>query len=337
MNEMTTTNYGFTDSKEISNTQVAREESRAMHEVQAAFVIAKKFPRNESECFSKIVKACERPFLADMALYAYPKGGKNVQGPSIRLAEMLVQYWGNCDAGIREISQSNGVSVAEAYAIDLETNTRVTKVFHVPHQIGTKQGIKKLTDPRDIYELVANQGARRMRACILAIIPGDIVDAAVVKCKHTMVHKGEPLADKLRKLSLAFEEIGVKVSHIEKKLGHSFDITTAEEVADLRIIYKSIKDGMATRTDFFDIGAPSEASKTVETLIHGKKDNIIDAFVEEVKEEVKNDMYDQVKKQLLKAKSMDTLQLAADLIRECPAEFHVELNEIYAKRQGEVK
>jgi phage recombination protein Bet len=47
--------------------------------------------------------------------------------------------------------------------------------------------------------------------------------------------------------------------------------------------------------------------------------------------------YEQVKKQLLNAKSKDTLDLAADLIRECPVENHSELNEIWIKRQNEVK
>src|SRR5690606_13682459 len=120
-----------------------------------------------------------RPFLAQQAIYAYPRGPQTVTGPSIRLAEAMAQAWGNLDCGIREISQADGVSVAEAYAIDLETNIRISKTFHVRHVRDTKQGKKRLTDSRDIYELVANQGARRLRACILGILPGDVVDAAV--------------------------------------------------------------------------------------------------------------------------------------------------------------
>jgi len=166
-----TTEYGFSAPAVVESSRdlIAVEQSRAQHEVQAAFVIAQRFPRDEAAAFSRIMKSCDRPFLAEQAMYAYPKGGKVINGPSIRLAEVLLQNWQNCEAGIKELSQSNGVSVAEAFAIDYQTNTRISKTFHVPHTIGTKSGPKKLTDPRDIYELVANQGARRMRACILSI------------------------------------------------------------------------------------------------------------------------------------------------------------------------
>jgi len=264
-------NYGFSQTEKQSNDLLSVSENRAMHEVQASFVIAKKFPRNESEAFSKIMKASKRPFLAEQAIYAYPKGGKVVKGASIRMAEVLISAWGNCDFGVEEISQSNGVSIAKAYAIDKETNTRSEKIFHVPHHIGTKSGIKKLTDPRDIYELVANQGARRMRACILAIIPGDITDAALDECEKTMSNGVEPITDRIRKLVMAFDELGVKVEHLEKRLGHNLDATIETELATLRGIYKSLKDGMAKRDDFFDMGSESIANKSIDKIIETKK------------------------------------------------------------------
>lgn len=230
-------------------------ESRAIAEVQAQYVIAKKFPRDENAAFTRIMRACERPFLAEQAIYAYPRGGQLVTGPSIRLAEAMAQAWGNLDCGVREISQNEGISVAEAYAIDLETNIRVSKTFHVPHVRDTKQGRKRLTESRDIYEIVANQGARRLRACILAALPGDVVDAAEQRCKKTLESSDTPIADQIRKLVLAFDELGVKSEHIEKRLGHKLDATIPAEIVTLRGIYKSLKDGMADRSQFFDIAS----------------------------------------------------------------------------------
>ena len=246
------------------------ESSRAVAEVQAAYIIAKKFPRDQHQAYLNIVKACERPFLAEQGQYAYPKGGKVVTGPSIRLAEVLAQNWGNMDFGIRELSQENGVSLAEAFAVDLETNTRSTKVFHVPHSIHTKNGTKKLTDPRDIYELVANQGSRRMRACILAVIPGDIVEGAVEQCQKTLVNGKEPIADTVRKLVGAFSTYGVLPAHIEKRLGHNLDAVIPEELVTLRAMYKSIKDGMAKREDFFAITTTTPADERIAALIAEK-------------------------------------------------------------------
>ncbi len=187
MNEVASSqDLGFVPEKKEENGLIQIEQSRAVAEVQASYVIAKKFPRNQSECYANIIDACKRPFLAEQAMYAYPRAGTLVTGPSIRLAETMAQCWGNLDCGVREVSQGNGVSVAEAYAIDLQTNTRVTKIFHVPHVRDTKKGKVKLTDARDIYEMVANQGSRRLRACILGILPGDVVEAAVERCKKTL-------------------------------------------------------------------------------------------------------------------------------------------------------
>lgn len=252
---------------------VASTEARAVAEVQAAYVIAKKFPRNQSESYANIIEACKRPFLAEHAMYAYPRGGSLVKGPSIRLAEVLAQAWGNIDCGVREISQSNGVSVAEAYAIDLQTNTRVTKVFHVPHKRDTKKGTVRLNDSRDVYELVANQGARRLRACILGIIPGDVVEAAVERCATTLASSDVPISEQIKKMIVAFDELGVKVEHLEKRLGHNLDVTIAQEIVTLKSIYKSIKDGMATREQFFDIVSTKvlDAKEEIKSLIAKNK------------------------------------------------------------------
>lgn len=266
---------GFNAPEAIANSALGEvAESRATAEVQAAYVIAKKFPRNEQQSYASIMNACKRLFLAEQAMYAYPRGGTLVKGPSIRLAEAMSQAWGNLDCGIREISQSNGVSVAEAYAIDLQTNTRITKIFHVKHERHTKKGITRLTDPRDVYELVANQGARRLRGCILGIIPGDVVEAAVQQCNRTMQSSDIPIADQIRKLVIAFDELGVKVEHLEKRLGHNLDATIPSELVTLRSIYKSIKDGMAKRDDFFEIStgeAHLDAKEKIDEILKNKK------------------------------------------------------------------
>lgn len=277
MNDLITTknDLGFAK-KEAQGEEtglMAATEARAVAEVQASYVIAKKFPRNQHESYMNILESCKRPFLAEHAMYAYPRGGSLVTGPSIRLAEVLAQNWGNLDCGVREISQANGVSVAEAYAIDLQTNTRVTKIFHVPHVRDTKKGRTKLTDARDIYELVANNGSRRLRACILGIIPGDVVEAAINQCKKTLETGELPLSDRIRIMVTKFDELGVKVEHLEKRLGHKLDATIPQEIVTLQSIYKGIKDGFSTREDFFEIGGAfknADAENELENLLAEK-------------------------------------------------------------------
>lgn len=126
--------------------------SRQAQEVQGAIVMAKKFPRDEYDAMERIKRTCQRATLAEQAIYSYPRGGQTVMGPSIRLAEALAQNWGNIDYGVIELEQKNGSSEMMAYAWDLESNTRVTKIFTVEHKRDTRKGTYQLTDSRDIYE-----------------------------------------------------------------------------------------------------------------------------------------------------------------------------------------
>ena len=256
--------------------------SRQAQEVQAAMVIAKKFPRDEVESFNRIMRSCQRKSLAEQSMYEYPRGGTKVTGPSIRLAEALAQNWGNLDFGIIELEQRNGESQVMAYAWDLESNTRQTKIFSVPHVRGTKNGNIPLTDPRDIYEMVANQGARRLRACILGIIPGDVIDAAVEQCRDTLV-KGEkePLIDRVRKMAKAFEDAySVTLPMIEKYLGCKAEAFSENDFIRLKNVYKSLRDGMAKREDYFEISAPEEKTEAKDAFAEKKKEEKQDLSLE---------------------------------------------------------
>ena len=122
------------------------ESNRAIQEVQAALVIAKKFPRNAMEAADRIVNACTRQGLAEKAIYSFPRGGQQVEGPSIELAKTLAREWGNINYGFRELSNDGAQSTVEAFAWDLETNTKEVKVFCVEHMRGTRQGKKPLPD-----------------------------------------------------------------------------------------------------------------------------------------------------------------------------------------------
>jgi hypothetical protein len=238
---------------------VAVEQSRAIAETQAAMVIAKKFPRDERAAVDRILNACARPSLAEASLYTYSRGGTEISGPSIRLAEALAQNWGNLQFGIRELEQRNGESTVEAFAWDIETNVRQTKTFQVKHVRDTKKGSYALTDGRDIYELTANQGARRLRSCILGVIPGDVVEAAQKQCEVTLKTRAEVTTERLTSLLEKFAEFGVTKAMIEKRIQRHLDSMTPAQMVDLGKKYNSLKDGMSTVADWFDIEAVVEA------------------------------------------------------------------------------
>lgn len=235
-----------------SQGMIAVEQSRAVQEVQASLVIAKRFPRDEVAAARKINNACLRPGLADVATYEYSKGGATVTGPSIRLAETIAQYWGNIDFGWKEIDRKPGESTVQAYCWDKESNTRREQTFAVKHIIDTKGGGKVLTDERSIYENNANMAARRMRACILAMIPGDIIEDAVKQCEQTLLTKEPMTKENLKGMLDAFAAFGVNKAMIEGRIQRGFEAIVPAQVVKMRSVYNSIKDGMSKPEDWFD-------------------------------------------------------------------------------------
>lgn len=246
------------------------DSARAIEQVRVQVECAKKFPRDRLKAYQNIIESCKRLKFADEALYSYPRGGKRITGESIRLTETMAQCWGNLEFGVVEISSEEGHSVMQSFCWDLESNVRQSKTFKVQHarwkkDKRTKEWVKeKLIDQRDIYENNANYASRRLRACILGIIPKDVSEDAKEQCIKTQQKgDGTPLEDRIRKLLQLFAEVGVTKEMIEIRLGHKIEAIDATELADMRQIYLSIQDGMSTRSKWFafsDDDAPIDDS-----------------------------------------------------------------------------
>lgn len=228
------------------------EQSRAVAETQAAMVVAQRFPRDENASVLRVTKACQRFSFAKVAKYKFPRGKESVTGPSIRLAEAIARHWGNLSYGFRELSRTGDSSEVEAFCWDLETNVKVVRTFAVKHFRDKKTGNEALTSERDKYELVANMAQRRVRACILEIIPGDVVEMALEECEKTKAKgDGKPIEDRIREMVKAFDAMGISIPMIEGYLKHELKLTTHEEISSLIDVYTTIRDGQAKKEDFF--------------------------------------------------------------------------------------
>ena len=255
----------------LPNAAAETDKQRGIAEVQAAIMLARANPRDEVAAMDRIINACCRPTLASSAIYSYGRGGAEVTGPSIRLAEAIAQQWGNLQFGVRELEQRNGESVVQAYAWDVQSNTRSEITFAVPHVRHTKQGKKALTDPRDVYEMIANQGARRLRSCIIKIIPGDVLEAAVAQCEQTLKSTADTSPESIKKMLDMFAAAGVNKDQIEKRIQRRIEAIQPAHVVALRKIYTSLRDGMSNPEDWFD--------QTEETERPAIKKNLRDALL----------------------------------------------------------
>lgn len=254
MNELTKQNFNSQPVPgNASGVMTTTANARETAEIQSMMVIAKQFPRDERRVLDLILNDCQRPSLAQKALYSYSRGGSEISGPSIHLAKAIAKRWGNMKSGIVELEQKNGESICEAYALDLESNYKESKIFSVPHVRSTKKGSYRLEDPRDIYELVANNGSRRERACILSVIPGDIVDEAVEQCTRTLMATADVSPENVKRMCEMFSsEFGVTREQIEKRIQRRIDSITPAQMVNLRSVYNSLKDGMSNPGDWFE-------------------------------------------------------------------------------------
>ena len=251
----------------------AMTSNAAVNSVLASIWIAKQFPRDLAEVTLRMKQACAQPKLAQSATYSYPRGNTTVTGPSIRLAEALIGAWGNAEAGWKEVARhwdpkgadGNGCNVSEclAYCFDKETNVRREIAFSVPHTRDKNETDSKgkktgkmlrvaLDNERDVYELCANMASRRIRACILQVLPGWLTDEALEAVKNTQESGFKrDKADILRSLEANFLAYGVTRALLETKLGHKLEEMTVNELRDLSNIYNGIVDGMVRVKDVF--------------------------------------------------------------------------------------
>jgi DNA-binding XRE family transcriptional regulator len=248
----------------------AVEQSRAVAEVQAAIVVAQQCPRDITRAERAMRQSCGQKSLAERAFYSYPRAGETITGPSVQLARELARCFGNVQYGISELRRDDGFDQSEmlAFAWDVETNTRSSTTFIVPHKRDTKKGVKVLTDMRDIYENNANNGARRLREMIFAILPAWFTEDAVAECYETIADAdGVPMEQRITSAIENYRNgLHVTQEELERKLGAPSSKWSAYDVARLGVIYRSIERGEARREEEF----PAAAARVTAAEITGQ-------------------------------------------------------------------
>lgn len=248
-------------------TATAAEQQRAIAEIQGALTIANRCPRDEAGAMDKILTSCQRIEMAAGAEYEYSRGGTQISGASIKLLEVIAQKWGNIDFGFRELARypgqngQAGESTVEAYAWDLESNTRRKVQFTVRHEMTARGKNKVLTDPRDIYEYVANQAQRRVRTCLENVIPRDIIESAREQCRKTLTSKEPVTQEKITALLEAFKQFGVTREHIESRLQRKIATISSAQMLQMRRIFASLRDGIADPSEFFEMNLNQETPR----------------------------------------------------------------------------
>ncbi|CAJ5556721.1 Uncharacterised protein [Burkholderia pseudomallei] len=344
---------------ELAQTAGARQgQSREIAEMQVTYLMAQQFPRDPKAAMDRILDAFTRLSLAEKSQYEYSRGGTEIRGPSIKAMEAIAAEWENIDVKWRILSRgvdARGIpfSEVEASATDTQTRTRKSIAFIVSHWRDTKTGGYALKDERDVYELCANMAQRRVRACIEAVIPTDVIEAAMAQADTTL-QKVDTSPEAVQKMLAAFQPFGVTKAHIEKRIQRALDTIKPTQMVTLKRIYASLRDSMSEPADWFDMPAASPAREGEPPAGGTKADSIKARMRERGAEPVAQEpepappqssappvdtapSYAEIATAFQEAQTVEDVDAIADLIRTFePAEQRDELTLIYRQRRDEL-
>lgn len=243
------------------------EQTRAAAEVIAAVQAAQAVPRDEYRAYERMRATCSRWETAVRAFYAYPQGGKVIQGPTVALARDLIGLFGNCDYGTVELSRDDVAKRSEvrAWAWDQEMNTRASRSVIVPHVGYVGNNGRALIEMRAIDQNNNSVAGRAEREVIFKVLPNDLVEEAKARCQRTLDEGGGvPIPQRIEEILGIFGKARPPVTQLmlEDYVGHPRARWTGNDVGRLFVLFESLKQQTITRADAF----PNEGGITSDDI-----------------------------------------------------------------------
>lgn len=240
---------------------------REARSIEMQMVAAKRFPRDIIAVEDGITQLCASPRFAAQSKYVFKRGEADIVGPSVRLVEAVAQIYGNIEHSTNEIMRHDGFSECESYAWDMQNNVRVTRKFTVPHSRDTKRGKVRVTDDRDIRELVLNFGARNERACMERVIPKYLIDMGLELCDKTLIAatKGNKFAEAVENALAYYADLNIDKHTVEIIVGEVTEYWTKGHYNCAVGFYTSLADNQTTLRALMD-SAPRVTAKQIEEL-----------------------------------------------------------------------
>lgn len=242
----------------MDQTIVASEETeivvRADHQndnqdIDIQISTAHRYPRSLS-IFRRdaLAMATANEETAASCFYSLPRGGKNIDGPSIRLAEIAASSWGNLRFGSRIIREEDKFIVAQGMAHDLQKNIAIT--IEVRRRITDSKGRRYNDDMVGIAGMAAQSIA--LRNAIFKVIPKTYIDQIYLEAKKCAIGDATTLAQRRQKCMDYFMKLGVSqeqvIAMLELKGIEDVGLTELEKLIG---ISSAIKNGESTIDEIF--------------------------------------------------------------------------------------
>lgn len=265
---------------EMQDMSVIYNQDKAVIDTQIS--TAKAYPRNMKRAVeNSVFIATIDEETAQSCSYSVPRGGKVITGPTVHLAKILAQNWGNLRVEAKVIAIEKTTLTSQAIAFDLENNLAIK--VEVKRSIMTKTG--RMND--DMITVTGNAAnAISMRNAILNVIPKGVVDKVYNEAKNKIT--GDLSDD--TKLSLKRKKVfdGFKTTYdvTEQEVLHTIGKAAIEHITqdDLVVLIgigQAIKDGDTTVDMAF---RPKKTNAMKETKIEPIEVKVTDKFGDKLKE-----------------------------------------------------
>lgn len=226
-------------------TEMIYQQDKAQIDTQIA--TAKAYPRDiQQSVTDSIATVTMDAETASSCSYALPRGGKTINGPSVHLALILAQNWGNLRIEAKIASIDNKTVTSQAVCFDLQKNIAIK--VEVKRSIMTRTG--RMND--DMITVTGNAAnSIALRNAILKVIPKAVVDKVSKAAKGLLLGDISDETKLIKKRNSVLDgfknSYGVTEQEVLEVLGKPATANiTSDDLVTLIGYAQSIKDGDST-------------------------------------------------------------------------------------------
>lgn len=225
---------------------------------------AHQFPRDLTRCINTAISIVTMDAeTAQSCTYALPRGGRPITGPSVHLAKILAQQYGNLRAEAKVVSITDKHVISRGVAWDLENNYAVA--FEVRRSILDKNGNRFKEDMITVTGNAANSIA--YRNAVFGVIPQALVKKAYQASQRCITGDLSDEEKLVKRRSAAIQHFSDNYGITEKEIvqlcgKQTVNQIRANEIAVLLGIVQALNDGDTTVED---IMAPIRQTKEVKS------------------------------------------------------------------------
>lgn len=224
-------------------------------EIDQQITTAKRYPRSLKLFRDQALEMVTlHESIAQECIYALPRDGKVIEGPSARFAEIIAHAWRNNRAGSRVVDDSGDFVISQGVFHDLENNVAIT--YEVQRRIIDKYGKRYKPDMIGVTANAASSIA--LRNAVLKGVPKAFWSAIYQAARKTIMGDFKTLANRRSEAIQQFIAYGVTEAMLFEKLGVSGkEDIGLEQLVILSGLLTALRDGDTTVEDAFTKSAAS--------------------------------------------------------------------------------